>query len=104
MLRILLADDNQNFLSRMESHLKQYAARKQLNIQIGSYTRDDISSFILQSYDLAFWILILVIVEEPVSIWPGGFGRRGMTQSSSLSQAMLNMLLKDMNCVRSDIF
>lgn len=54
MLRILLADDNQNFLSRMESHLKQYAARKQLNIQIGSYTRDDISSFILQSYDLAF--------------------------------------------------
>ena len=32
----------------------QYAAQRQLNIQIGSYTRDDISSFILQSYDLAF--------------------------------------------------
>lgn len=104
MLRILLADDDPVFLSRMEHLLMQYAAQRQLNIQIGSYTRDDISSFILQSYDLAFWILILAIVEEPVSIWPGGFGRRGMTQSSSLSQAMLNMRLKDMNCVRSDIF
>ena len=54
MLRILLADDDPVFLSRMEHLLMQYAAQRQLNIQIGSYTRDDISSFILQSYDLAF--------------------------------------------------
>ena len=45
MLRILLADDDPVFLSRMEHLLMQYAAQRQLNIQIGSYTRDDISSY-----------------------------------------------------------
>ena len=54
MLRILLADDDPVFLSRMEHLLMQYAAQRQLNIQIGSYTGDDISSCILQSYVLAF--------------------------------------------------
>ena len=82
----------------------QYAAQRQLNIQIGSYTRDDISSFILQSYDLAFLDIDFGNRRGAGIDLPGGFGRRGMTQSSSLSQAMLNMRLKDMNCVRSDIF
>lgn len=54
MLRILLADDDPVFLSRMEHLLMQYAAQRQLNIQIGAYTRDDMSGFILQPYDIAF--------------------------------------------------
>ena len=54
MLRILLADDEPIFLSKMEHLLMQYAEQKQLNVQIGAYTRDDMSSFILQPYDIAF--------------------------------------------------
>lgn len=54
MLRILLADDEPVFLSKMEHLLMRYAEQKQLNVQIGAYTRDDMSSFILQPYDIAF--------------------------------------------------
>lgn len=50
MLRILLADDDPVFLSKLERLLTQYAEQKQLNVQIGAYTRDDMSSFILQPY------------------------------------------------------
>ena len=60
MLRILLADDDPVFLSRMEHLLMQYAAQRQLNIQIGAYTRDDMSGFILQPYDLS-----LIHISEP---------------------------------------
>lgn len=54
MLRILLADDDPVFLSKLERLLTQYAARQQLNIQIGMYTQDDISNFLLRPYDIAF--------------------------------------------------
>lgn len=54
MLRILLADDDPVFLLKMERLLMQYAAQQQLHVQIGTYTRDDMSCFILQPYDIAF--------------------------------------------------
>lgn len=54
MLRILLADDDPVFLSKMERLLMQYVAQQQLHVQIGTYTRDDMSCFILQPYDIAF--------------------------------------------------
>ena len=76
MLRILLADDEPVFLSKMEHLLMR----------------------------LLFWISILEIVAAPVSIWLDGFGRREMMQLSSLSQAMLNTRPKGMSCVRSGIF
>lgn len=54
MLRILLADDDPAFLSKMEHLLMQYSSQKHLNVQIGTYARDDISGLILQPYDIAF--------------------------------------------------
>lgn len=54
MLRILLADDEKTFLSKLERLIMQYAAQQQLKIQIGTYTRDNLSSFLLQPYDIAF--------------------------------------------------
>lgn len=62
------------------------------------------SGFILQPYDIAFLDIDFETGAAPVLIWPDGFGRREMTQLSSLSQAMLNMRLKDMNCAHSGIF
>ncbi len=54
MLRILLADDDSVFLSKMERLLTQYADRQQLNIQIGTYSRDDLNNYLLKPYDIAF--------------------------------------------------
>lgn len=104
MLRMLLADDEPIFLSKMEHLLMQYAEQKQLNVQIGAYTRDDMSSFILQPYDIAFLDIDFGNRRGAGIDLARRFGRREMMQLSSLSQAMLNMRLKDMNCVHSGIF
>lgn len=54
MLRMLLADDDPVFLSKLERLLTQYAAQQQRKVWIDAYPRDDLSSFILQPYDIAF--------------------------------------------------
>ena len=54
MLRILLADDDPVFLSKLERLLTQYAAQQQRRVQIDAYPRDDLSGFLLQPYDIAF--------------------------------------------------
>ena len=54
MLRMLLADDDPVFLSKLERLLTQYAAQQQRKVQIDAYPRDDLSGFVLQSYDIAF--------------------------------------------------
>lgn len=104
MLRILLADDDPVFLLKMERLLMQYAAQQQLHVQIGTYTRDDMSCFILQPYDIAFWTLILEIDAVLVLSWLGDFGRKEMMQLLSLSPIMLNMRRRGMNYALSGIF
>lgn len=54
MLRMLLADDDSVFLSKLERLLTQYAAQQQRRIRIDAYPRDDLSGFLLQPYDIAF--------------------------------------------------
>ena len=54
MLRMLLADDDPVFLSKLERLLTQYAAQQQRKVWIDAYPRDDLSGFVLQSYDIAF--------------------------------------------------
>lgn len=54
MLRMLLADDDPVFLSKLERLLTQYAAQQQRKVQIDAYPRDDLSGFLLQPYDIAF--------------------------------------------------
>ena len=54
MLRMLLADDDPVFLSKLERLLTQYAAQQQRKVWIDAYPRDDLSDFVLQSYDIAF--------------------------------------------------
>lgn len=54
MLRMLLADDDPVFLSKLERLLTQYAAQQQRKVRIDAYPRDDLSGFVLQSYDIAF--------------------------------------------------
>ena len=58
MLRMLLADDDPVFLSKLERLLTQYAAQQQRKVWIDAYPRDDLSGFVLQSMILPFWTLI----------------------------------------------
>lgn len=54
MLRILLADDEPLFLAAIEKRLTKYAEHMQINVRINKYERDDMSSIVLSTYDIAF--------------------------------------------------
>ena len=102
--RSLLADDDQVFLLKMERLLMQYAVQQQLHVQIGTYTRDDMSCLYYSLMTLLFWTLILEIDAVLVLSWLGDFGRKEMMQLLSLSPIMLNMRRRGMNYALSGIF
>lgn len=54
MLRILLADDEPIFLSKLERLLTNYSDSMKINVQVHKYTRDDMSSIVLSKFDIAF--------------------------------------------------
>ena len=88
MLRMLLADDDPVFLSKLERLLTQYAAQQQRKVWIDAYPRDDLSGFVLQSYDIAFLDIdfgdrrqkrndaILIFVTNYVEYAPEGYELR----------------------------
>lgn len=53
-LRILLADDEQVFLNRLEQLLLRISGELGIHTQIQTYTRQDIGSAALSAFDLAF--------------------------------------------------
>lgn len=54
MIRILLADDEPIFLLKLDRLLQSYSADLKINVQIQKYTRDDMSSIVLSTFDIAF--------------------------------------------------
>ena len=101
MLRMLLADDDPVFLSKLERLLTQYAAQQQRKVWIDAYPR---AALFCSPMILPFWTLISETGAAPELIWRGGCGRKEMTQSSFLLPTMWNMHRRGMNCARSGIF
>lgn len=54
MLRILLADDEPVFLSKLEKLVQQYSDAMKINALVQKYTCDDMSSIVLSTFDIAF--------------------------------------------------
>ncbi|MFR6026296.1 MAG: response regulator [Christensenellales bacterium] len=100
MLRMLLADDDPVFLSKLERLLTQYAAQQQRKVWIDAYPRDDLSGFVLQSYDIAFLDIDFGDRRGAGIDLARRLRQKEMTQSSFLLPTMWN-IPEGMNCARS---